>query len=250
MQRLSGRTAVVTGGRRGIGAAIANRLEREGARVAVLDIAFNDEDRTSESWASSRIELSCNVSDAAAIEEAFAAVLDEWGKVDILVNNAGIIRDNLLFRMSEEDWDDVIATHLRGSFLASRAAQGSMVEQGYGRIVNISSVSAYGNRGQANYSAAKAGIIGMSKTLAIELAKFGITTNVVAPGFIDTDMNVRTAQRLKVEYEHFVADFSRRHPMGRIGTPEEVAAVVAFLASEDASYVNGQVIDVAGAPSI
>jgi 3-oxoacyl-[acyl-carrier protein] reductase len=176
-------------------------------------------------------------------------VLARFGRLDILVNNAGILRDNLLFKMSDADWDDVMAVHLRGAFLCSRAAQKPMVEQRYGRIVSLSSVSALGNRGQANYAAAKAGLQGFTRTLAIELGPFGITVNAVAPGLIETEMTRATARRLEVSFEQFQEEAAPRIALRRFGQPSEVAAVIAFLVSDDATYVSGQVIYVAGGPA-
>jgi len=165
-----------------------------------------------------------------------------------LVNNAGITRDNLLFKMSGADWDAVMNVHLRGAFLMSRAAQKHMVDANWGRIVNLSSVSALGHRGQANYSAAKAGIQGLTKTLAIELGKFGVTANAIAPGFIETEMTASTAKRLGVPFEDFKAAAAKAIPVDRVGQPEDIAAMVSFFAREDASFVSGQVIYVAGGP--
>jgi 3-oxoacyl-[acyl-carrier protein] reductase len=166
----------------------------------------------------------------------------------VLVNNAGITRDNLLFKMTEDDWDAVLRTHLRGAFLVTRAVQGFMTEAGWGRIVNLSSTSALGNRGQVNYAAAKAGMQGFTKTLAIELGPFGVTANAIAPGFIATDMTAATAERLKMSVEDFHAAAAAEIPLRRVGRPEDIAAVVSFLVSDDASYVSGQVIYVAGGP--
>jgi 3-oxoacyl-[acyl-carrier protein] reductase len=166
----------------------------------------------------------------------------------VVVNNAGLLRDNLLFKMTDDDWDTVLNVHLRGSFLMSRAAQKYMVEAKYGRIVNTSSSSALGNRGQANYSAAKAGLQGFTKTLAKELGPFGITANAVAPGFIATDMTAATAARVKMSFEDFKAAAAAQIPVRRVGLPEDVAHTVSFLVSEGAGYVSGQVIYVAGGP--
>src|SRR5690349_19964836 len=176
-------------------------------------------------------------------------VLERFGRLDILVNNAGITRDNLLHKMTEDDWDRVIAVHLRGAFLCSRAAQKPMVERKHGRIISLSSTSALGNRGQANYAAAKAGLQGFTRTLAIELGPFGITANAVAPGFIDTDMTRATAQRLGITFDQMSEARSKEIPLRRVGQPSEVASVIAFLASEDASYVSGQIIYVKGGPA-
>jgi 3-oxoacyl-[acyl-carrier protein] reductase len=252
MGRLDGRVALVTGAARGIGAATARRLAEEGARVAIADLdaegssalanELNGAGRTA-------IGLGCDVADAAQVQRTVDETLSQLGKLDILVNNAGIIRDNLLFKMTDDEWDRVLAVHLRGAFLCARAAQKPMVEQKSGRIISVSSTSALGNRGQANYSAAKAGIQGLTRTLAIELGQFGITANAVAPGFIDTEMTRTTAERMGVTPEQFQAGASQRIPLRRIGQPSEVASVIAFLASDDASYVSGQVIYVAGGPA-
>jgi 3-oxoacyl-[acyl-carrier protein] reductase len=182
------------------------------------------------------------------VEAAVEMVVAELGRVDILVNNAGVIRDNLLFKMSEDDWDTVIGVHLRGAFLCSRAAQRHMVAQRYGKIVNLSSISALGNRGQANYSAAKAGIQGLTRTLAIELGPFGINVNAVAPGFIATAMTDATARRMGVEPEQFREAVAAMVPLRRIGLPTDIAGVVSFLVSDDASYITGQTLYVDGGP--
>jgi 3-oxoacyl-[acyl-carrier protein] reductase len=167
----------------------------------------------------------------------------------VLVNNAGITRDNLLFKMTEDDWDSVLAVHLRGSFLMSRAVQQYMTKAGWGRIVNVSSTSALGNRGQANYAAAKAGLQGFTKTLAIELGKFGVTVNAVAPGFIATDMTAQTAERMGISFEDFKKGAAEQIPVRRVGTPDDIAHTVAYFVSDGASFVSGQVLYVAGGPT-
>ena len=194
------------------------------------------------------IAVGADVADEAAARHAVERAAAELGPVTVLVNNAGIIRDNLLFKMSTDDWDAVMNVHLRGAFLMTRAAQAHMIEAKWGRIVNLSSTSALGNRGQANYAAAKAGLQGFTKTLALELGKFGVTANAIAPGFIDTEMTQATADRLGVDFEDWKTAASREIPVGRVGTPDDIAAVAAFLCSEDAGYVSGQVIYVAGGP--
>src|SRR6202030_3139475 len=181
-------------------------------------------------------------------EAAVERVASELGGPAVLVNNAGVIRDNLLFKMTDDDWDTVLGVHLRGAFLMTRAVQKHMVDQHYGRIVNLSSSSALGNRGQANYSAAKAGMQGFTKTLAIELGPFGITANAVAPGFIVTDMTAATARRIGVSFEDFQNARAQEIPVRRVGEPADVANVISFLASEGAGFVSGQVIYVAGGP--
>ena len=247
----SPRVAIVTGAARGIGAATAERLARDGFAVGVLDL-----DEAACEVVASRIRdagaravgVGVDVTDAARVEAGVARVADELGPPVVLVNNAGIIRDNLLFKMTEDDWDAVMAVHLRGAFLMTRACQAHMTEQRYGRIVNLSSSSAQGNRGQANYSAAKAGLQGFTKTLAIELGKFGVTANAVAPGFVETEMTRATAERMRVSFEDFVAHSAAQIPVGRIGQPEDIAATIAFLVSEEAGFVSGQVVYVAGGP--
>lgn len=246
------RVAVVTGAARGIGAATAARLAAAGMAVAVADL---DEATCAGTVAAIRsaggraAAVGLDVGDAGAVERAVARVVEELGAPTVLVNNAGITRDNLLFKMTEDDWDAVMSVHLRGSFLMSRAVQKHMTAAGWGRIVNLSSTSALGNRGQANYSAAKAGLQGFTKTLAIELGKFGITVNAIAPGFIATDMTAATAQRLGMTFEEFREAVSKQNPLGRIGRPEDIAAAVAFFTSEEASFVSGQVLYVAGGPT-
>jgi 3-oxoacyl-[acyl-carrier protein] reductase len=164
------------------------------------------------------------------------------------VNNAGVLRDNLLFKMTEDDWDTVLSVHLRGSFLMSRACQAHMVEAGFGRMVFLSSTSALGNRGQANYASAKAGLQGLAKTLAIELGKFGVTANAIAPGFIETDMTAATAARVGVDFEEFKKAAAAQIPVARTGKPEDIAAAASFFCSEEAGFVSGQVLYVAGGP--
>jgi 3-oxoacyl-[acyl-carrier protein] reductase len=251
MNRLTDRVALVTGAGRGIGAATARRLAADGAAVAVADLTEGDTEETSTAINDSggtAIGVGCDVTVADQVEAAVERVVAELGRIDILVNNAGVIRDNLLFKMSEDDWDTVIAVHLRGAFLCSRAAQRHMVAQRYGKIVNLSSISALGNRGQANYSAAKAGIQGLTRTLAIELGPFDINVNAVAPGFIATAMTDATARRMGVEPEQFREAVAAMVPLRRIGLPTDIAGVVSFLVSEDASYITGQTLYVDGGP--
>ena len=245
MRRFEGQTALVTGAARGIGAATAERLASEGAHVVIADFDEAGARETAERIGGRAVR--CDVTSREDVDAAVAAAA-ETGRLDILVTCAGIIRDNLVHKMSDEDWDAVIATHLRGTFLATRAAQATMVEQKSGSMVLISSTSALGNRGQANYSAAKAGIQGLTKTLAIELGRFGVRVNCVAPGFIATAMTQQTADRLGVSFEDFQTAIAEQVPLQRVGQPEDVASVIAFLCSEDAAYVSGQVIYVRGGP--
>ncbi|KAA9111363.1 SDR family oxidoreductase [Microbacterium rhizomatis] len=245
------RTAIVTGAARGIGAAIARRLASDGNSVGVLDL---DEAHGAETVASIRdaggraIAVGANVADAAEVAAAVAKVESELGAPTILINNAGILRDNLLFKMTEDDWDAVLSVHLRGAFLMSRAVQAHQVAARWGRIVNLSSVSALGNRGQANYAAAKAGMQGLTKTLAIELGRFGVTANAIAPGFIVTDMTRSTAERLGVGFDELIAHSAEQIPVGRAGQPDDIAAAASFFCSEEAGFVSGQVLYVAGGP--
>jgi len=247
----AGRVAVVTGAARGIGAATARRLAQAGHSVAVVDLDEAACAATVDQIAADggrALAIGADVTDRGQVGAAVARVAAELGPPAILVNNAGVLRDNLLFKMSDADWDAVIAVHLRGAFLASQAVQKHMVEERWGRIVNLSSTSALGNRGQANYSAAKAGLQGFTKTLAIELGKFGVTVNAIAPGFIETEMTAATAARLGVSFEDFKQAAASQIPVARTGKPEDIAAVASFLISEEASFVSGQVIYVAGGP--
>jgi len=247
MSRYAGRVAVVTGSARGIGAATARRFAEEGASVAVLDLDQEAAGRTAQDLGAERaVGVACDVGDAASVEAAVATVVDRLGTVDVLVNNAGVTRDNLLFKMSEEDWDTVMTVHLRGSFLMSREVQRHMVAQRYGKILNLSSVSALGNRGQANYSAAKMGLQGLTRTLAVELGGYGINVNAVAPGFIVTDMTDATARRVGMEPEEFRTAAAERAPVRRVGQPQDIAAAAAFLCSDEASFITGQTLYVDG----
>lgn len=245
------RVAVVTGAARGIGAATAVRLAREGRAVAVLDLdeaSCADTVKKITEAGGTAIAVGCDVSDAAQVEAAVGRVAEELGAPVILVNNAGVLRDNLLFKMSDSDWDTVIGVHLRGAFLMSRACQKYMVDAEFGRIVNLSSSSALGNRGQVNYSAAKAGLQGFTKTLAIELGKFGVTANAVAPGFIATDMTAATAERVGVGFEEFQEAAASQIPVRRVGKPDDIANAIAFFTGDAAGFVSGQVLYVAGGP--
>jgi len=245
------RVAIVTGAARGIGAATARRLASDGMAVAVLDLQEEACKETVDDITKAggrALAVGADVSKAEHVQEAVERVQADLGEPAVLVNNAGIIRDNLLFKMTDDDWDAVLGVHLRGAFLMSRAVQKYMVEQRYGRIVNLSSSSALGNRGQVNYSAAKAGMQGFTKTLAIELGPFGVTANAVAPGFIVTDMTAATAARVKMSFEDFQTAAAGQIPVRRVGQPADVAHVISFLASEGAGFVSGQVIYVAGGP--
>ncbi|WP_421743608.1 3-oxoacyl-ACP reductase FabG [Cellulomonas sp.] len=245
------RTALVTGAARGIGAATALRLAADGYQVAVLDLREEDCAATVDAVTAAggrAVAVGADVGDTDAAAAAVARVADELGGPTVLVNNAGILRDNLLFKMSEADWDSVISVHLRGAFLMSREVQKHQVAAGWGRIVNLSSTSALGNRGQANYATAKSGLQGFTKTLAIELGRFGVTVNSVAPGFIATDMLRQTAERLGITFEQFLEGAAKEIPVGRVGQPEDIANAVSFFCSEAASFVNGQVLYVAGGP--
>ncbi|WP_457033458.1 3-oxoacyl-ACP reductase FabG [Kitasatospora sp. P5_F3] len=250
-QSSSPRVAVVTGAARGIGAATALRLAADGYAVAVVDLTEEAGKETVERIAAAggrALAVGADVSDAGQVQAAVDRIAAELGAPVVLVNNAGVLRDNLLFKMSESDWDTVMNVHLKGAFLMSKACQKHMVDAGFGRIVNLSSSSAQGNRGQANYSAAKAGLQGFTKTLAIELGKFGVTANAVAPGFIATEMTAATAARIGMEFEAFKAAAATQIPVNRVGTPEDIANTISFLAGEGAGFVSGQVIYVAGGP--
>jgi 3-oxoacyl-[acyl-carrier protein] reductase len=244
--RFDGKTALVTGGANGIGAATATRLAREGATVVVAD--FDEASAQETAKAIGGHAVRCDVTERADVENAVDAATQAGGSLDIVVTCAGIIRDNLLFKMSDDDWDAVIDTHLKGTFYAVRAAQKHMVEQRSGKIVLISSTSALGNRGQTNYSTAKAGLQGMTRTLAIELGPYNVNVNCVAPGFISTAMTQQTADRMGVPFEQFREAVAKEVPLRRVGEPDDVAGTIAYLCSDDASYVSGQVVYVRGGP--
>lgn len=251
MNQPTGRVAIVTGAGRGIGARVAERLAGDGLAVGVLDL---DEPAAKATAAAitarggTAIAVGGDVGNPEQVEESISQVASELGPPTVLVSNAGVTRDALLFKMTESDWDTVINVHLRGAFLTTRAVQQYMTAAGWGRIVTISSTSALGNRGQVNYSAAKAGLQGFTKTLAIELGKFGITANCVAPGFIATDMTKATAKRLGTDWDEFVSARANQITVGRAGQPDDIAHAVSFFASEGAGFISGQVLYVAGGP--
>jgi len=240
------RVALITGAARGIGAATAQRLARDGYAVVLADLDPADEVAAAIGGAARAV--ACDVTDRAQVEAAVQACVDELGSLDVLVTSAGVLRDDLVHKLSEEDFDLVIATHLKGTFLCAQAAQRVMVPRKSGAMVFLSSGSARGNRGQANYSAAKAGIEGLARTLAIELGRFGIRVNAVAPGFIETRMTREIAERTGVDYEQVKAARAEAVALRRVGQPEEIASVIAFLAGADSSYMTGQVLSARGAP--
>jgi 3-oxoacyl-[acyl-carrier protein] reductase len=244
--KFEGKVALVTGGGRGIGAATAELFAREGARVAVSDLDVAPAQEVAGPIGG--LAIACDVTDRAAVDAMVERTVKELGRLDILVACAGITRDNLLFKMTDDDWDAVIDTHLKGTFFSVRAAQKHMVEQKSGKIVLLSSTSALGNRGQTNYSTAKAGLQGMARTLAIELGPFNVNVNVVAPGFVETRMTRATAERMGVDFEAFKVGAAAQTPLRRVGQPEDIASVIAFLCSDDSSYVSGQTIYVRGGP--
>jgi 3-oxoacyl-[acyl-carrier protein] reductase len=248
MGGLDGRVAVVTGAAQGIGAAIARRLAADGARVGALDLNEEGAQKLVEELGGSGLSIACDVSSREQVDAAIDRVASELGSVDILVNNAGVTRDNLLFKMSDEDFDTVFGIHVRGAFLCTRAAQKYMVEKKYGKIVMMSSRSALGNRGQTNYSSAKAALQGMVRAVSIELGPFGINVNAIAPGHIETAMTKATAERMGVDYEDMQKRTIERQPIKRVGKPEDVANLAAFLVSDESSYITGQTIYITGGP--
>ncbi|MFC4769002.1 SDR family NAD(P)-dependent oxidoreductase [Effusibacillus consociatus] len=247
--RVKDRAAIITGSGSGIGAAAAMRLAEEGAKVTVTDVNAAKCEETAAAIRAAggeAIAVPCDVTSRQSVEEMVQKTVDTFGRLDILVNNAGVIRDNLVHKMTDEDWDTVMNVHLKGSFYATQAAQKYMVPQRYGKIVNFSSTSALGNRGQLNYATAKAGLQGFTKTLAIELGKFNINVNAIAPGFIETDMTKATAERMGIDFETLKQAAAERSLLGRTGKPIDIANTVLFLVSDESSFITGQVIYVRG----
>lgn len=248
---LHDKVAIVTGGAGGIGSATVARMADSGAAVAIFDISEELSQASAEATLAKTpdarvLPVACDITDPAAVEESVGKVIAEFGGLHILVNNAGVTRDNMFFKMSVDDWDLVLGIHLRGAFLMAKAVQATMVEQRWGRIINLSSINALGAKGQANYSAAKMGMRGFTGTLALELGRYGITVNSVAPGFIATPMTDATARRLKMDPEEFRQSVAAQTPLGRVGDPSEIAAAICFLASDDASFITGQTLTVDG----
>ncbi|WHY33885.1 SDR family NAD(P)-dependent oxidoreductase [Cytobacillus firmus] len=243
--------AVVTGASRGIGREIAGRLASEGAYVYLVDINEEALEETRHELQEKGLAaevFKADITNEQEVERLFSHIEERHGRADILVNNAGIIRDNLIFKMNADDWDSVMNVHLKGTFLCSKYAQKLMVKNKYGRIINLSSLSALGSRGQANYAAAKAGIQGFTKTLAIELGKYNITVNAIAPGFIMTDMTKAVAERLGISFQELIESKVKQIPVNRAGTPEDIAQAASFFASPASSFISGQVLYVAGGP--
>lgn len=250
MSKLEGRVAMVTGGAQGIGAATARRLAEDGASVVVLDLDGTAAAEVVDSCATPGLGIACDITDRQQVRKAVRQALERFGRIDVLVNNAGVTRDALFHKMSQDDWDLVIATHLTGSFHVTQEVQEHMVKAQFGRIIFLSSGSALGNRGQANYATAKAGLQGLTKTLAIELGPFGITVNAVAPGFIETAMTRAIVEKKGGSWEDLVAAAAERAAVRRIGQPEDIAEVIAFLSSPGSGFVTGQTIYAAGRPTV
>ncbi|WP_028330332.1 3-oxoacyl-ACP reductase FabG [Brachyspira alvinipulli] len=239
---LDGKVAIVTGAGRGLGKGIAKKLAEKGAKVVVTDVILDNAKECVEEIKKEGGEALCLIGNIAKLEDVnniFQTTIKEYGKVDIVVNNAGINKDSMLHKMTDEQWDNVIAVNLTGTFYMTREAAKIMREKEYGRIINISSMSWLGNIGQSNYAASKAGVIGVTKTAARELAKKGITCNAICPGFIETDMTRSVPEKV---WDIMISKI----PAGRAGTPEDVGNMVAFLSSDEASYINGQIIEVSG----
>ena len=250
MYDLSSRVAVVTGAAQGIGAATAVRLGQEGAKVAVLDISEHATGTVDSIAAAGgeAIWIRTDVRDRDQVEAAFAETNEKLGSPDIVVSNAGVTRDNLVFKMTDDDWFTVIDTHLRGGFLCAQVAQRYMVPRAYGKIVFIGSRAHFGNRGQANYAAAKAGLQGLARTLAIELGRYNINVNVIIPGHMDTEMVRNAAVRAGVDYGEMCRRTIERNAIKRVGEPRDIANAVAWLVSDESSFVTGDLVYVSGRP--
>ncbi|WP_101675269.1 SDR family oxidoreductase [Alloalcanivorax mobilis] len=248
--RFSNKVAVITGAAQGIGEGVARRLAEEGARVALLDLDLQGAERVAATLPGDALALRCDVSQRDQVEDSLERVQQRFGRLDVLVCNAGLTRDNLIHKMTDDDWDRVIDTHLKGSFLCCRAAQRYMVDQRYGKIVLMSSRAALGNRGQSNYAAAKAGLQGMARVLAMELGPFNINVNAIAPGHIETEMTRATAARIGIDYQQLQEKTIQANAIKRVGQPEDIAAAAAFLAADEAGFITGQVLWVAGRPTV
>lgn len=245
------RTAIVTGAAQGLGAAISLQLAAHGRAIGVVDMNRERGEAvvsTIENNGGKAVFARADVSNSDEVEAAVGTIADALGQPTILVNNAGFLRDNLLHRMTEADWDSIMSVHLKGTFLMTRTVQAHMVNASWGRIVNVSSTSALGLRGQANYAAAKAGIQGFTKAAAIELGRFGITVNAVAPGVTDTAMTRAAAERTGRSFDEYQRELAKGIAVGRTGTPEDVANAVDFFVDEKSGYVSGQVLYVSGGP--
>ena len=253
MPGVQDRVALVTGAAQGIGAEVARRLAQGGAKVGVLDLSLEAASALAgeiTAAGGTAIGLAADVSKRDQVQAAVDTLVGAFGGVQILVNNAGVLRDNLLFKMTDDDWTMVMEVHLRGAFLCSQIAQKHMVAAKYGRIISMSSTSALGNRGQANYSTAKAGLQGLTKTLAIELGPFGVTANAIAPGFIETAMTAATAERIGTTIEQMREATASMLPVRRGGYPADIANAVAFFAAEESGYITGQVLYVDGGKGV
>jgi 3-oxoacyl-[acyl-carrier protein] reductase len=247
--RVKDKVAIVTGSGRGIGAATAVRLAEEGAKVVVTDVneaLCKEVVQQIQEKGGEAIAVACDVTHRKQVQEMVQTTVDIFGRIDILVNNAGVIRDNLVHKMTEDDWDTVMNVHLKGAFFVTQEVQKYMVPQKYGKIVSLSSTSALGNRGQLNYATAKAGLQGFTRTLAIELGKYGINVNAVAPGFIATDMTKATAERIGMDFESFKQAVADKTLLKRIGEPIDIANAILFLVSDEARFITGQVLYVSG----
>lgn len=250
MLSLDEKVAVVTGAAQGIGAATVRRLAEQGASVVALDL---DAERAAAPLADLEVPtlaVGCDVTDREQVDAAVERVVDRFGRLDVLVNNAGITRDASFHRMTAQDWESVLATHLTGGFHMTQAAQQHMVRERWGRVVFLSSRSALGNRGQANYAAAKAGIQGLVRTLALELGPFGVTVNAVAPGFVESAMTRGIVEKTGGSWDELVASRAEAAAVRRVGQPEDIAAVIGFLASPEAGFVTGQTLYATGSPAV